>query len=81
MSNVFLGNALKEEERSYPNFNMSPLAEPLLPRFGWSEFRHFFTIQLQNTGVLMSHHLGEMIHFCYKKPAKNILNITLFHNL
>lgn len=51
------------KEKSYPNFNVSPLAEPLLTRFGRSEFRHFFTIQLQNTGVLVSHHLEEDHYF------------------
>lgn len=45
-------------ERSYPDFNVSPLAKPLLTRFGWSEFRHLLPVQLQNTWAVVSHHLG-----------------------
>lgn len=57
----FLKETHFKTKRSYSDFNVSPLAEPLLTRFGWSEFRHLFTVQLQNTGGLMSHHLGKRI--------------------
>lgn len=43
------GHLYFKVRKSYPNFNVSPLAKPLLARFGGREFRHFFTIQLQNT--------------------------------
>lgn len=38
---------------------MSPFAEPLLSRFGGSEFRHFFPIELQDARVFMPHDLQE----------------------
>lgn len=44
---------------SHPYFDVRSLTKPLFPRFGGSEFRHFFTVQLQNAGVFMSHHLHQ----------------------
>lgn len=42
---------------SHPDLHVGPLAQPLLPRFGGRELRHFFAVQLQDTWVLMPHDL------------------------
>lgn len=44
---------------AYPDLYMSPLAEPLLSRFGGGEFRHFFPVELEDTRVFMPHDLQE----------------------
>lgn len=43
----------------YPELHVRPLAEPLLTGLGGGEDRHLLPIQLQNTRVLVSHHLQE----------------------
>ena len=48
MESILADGAPEHPETSdpYPDLHMSPLAEPLLSRFGGSEFGHFFPIEL-----------------------------------
>lgn len=43
----------------HPDLDVGPLADPLLSGFRGLELGHLFTVQLQNTRVLMPHHLEE----------------------
>lgn len=44
---------------AHPDLHVSPLAEPLFSRFRGGEFRHFFSIELQNAWVFVPHDLPQ----------------------
>lgn len=64
---------------SDPDLHVGSFAHPLLPRFGGCELWHFFSIQLQNTWVLMPHHLRGGNTLCQQLSFSNCWLLTCPH--
>lgn len=78
---VYLCACVCDRLRTHSDFDVGPLPQPLLTRFGRGELRHLLPIQLKNAGTLVPHHLNmkqeQKLEQCSGKRLQDILIMKL----